>query len=255
MKNKYYMLWNLSEKSLLLVIWYYAIISIQTSHYWDSRTFELRYNNNQREYLFQEFQRAHVLTHSRLIITLDSLQVSMRSLASKIRSHQNLNKWKHTDLWAIILVMLLHTDPAKQTEVQFPYVLFKAQLCHSPVQIREAACRWSCCSAYLVRNIFFCVLCPMFLHGKIISVLGLVLKFLLSNYKCFIKVYFPITYDPIQNCSKSSHTIRKVTCAKCYKSSSFCIPLCTGKNDRGASSHWKLLWMLESVRGNKQLLT
>lgn len=175
MKNKHYMQWNLSEKSLLLVIWYYAIISIQTSHYWDSRTFDLRYNNSQREYLFQEFQRAHVLTHSRLIITLDSLQVSMRSLASKIRSLQNLNKWKHTDLWAIILVMLLHTDPAKQTEVQFPYVLFKAQLCHSPVQIRETARRWSCCSAYLVRNIFFCVLCPIFLHGKIISVLGLVL--------------------------------------------------------------------------------
>lgn len=85
--------------------------------------------------------------------------------------------------------------------------------------------------------------------GKIISVLGLVLYFLLNNYKCSIKVYFPITCDPIQNCSKSSHAIRKVTCKKCYKSSSFCTPLCTGKKwHRGkqplktAHNAW-VLWM------------
>jgi len=45
--------------------------------------------------------------------------------------------------------MLLHTNSSKQTQVRFPYALFEAQQCHSPVQTREAAHRWSWCSTYL----------------------------------------------------------------------------------------------------------
>lgn len=153
------------ERPLTGYLTHHAIISSQPSYYWDSRTFDLRHNKSQRQHVFLEFQRAHVLTHTRLITTLDSLQVSMRSLASKIRVSsvsKILTSENTLDLCAIILVMLLHTNPAKQTKVRFPYVLSKAQLCHSPVQIREAAHRWSWCSAYLVSNIFFCMLCQMF---------------------------------------------------------------------------------------------
>lgn len=153
------MLWNLSEKCPFTgYLTHYATISSQPLHYWDSRTFDLRHNNSQRRHLFLEFQSTHVLTHTRLIITLDSLQVSTRSLASKIRVSsvsRILTSEKTLDLCAIILVMLLHRNPIKQTKVRFPYVLFKAQLCHSPVQIREGACRWSSCSAYLVSNVCF----------------------------------------------------------------------------------------------------
>lgn len=67
--------------------------------------------------------------------------------------------------------------------------------------------------------------------GKVISVLGLILYVLLNKYECFIKVDFSNTRDPIQNCSKSDHAVREVTCAKCYKSSSFCTRICTGKNE------------------------
>lgn len=117
MKNKQYMLWNLSEKGLLLAIW----LIIQPALYWDSRTFDLRYNNSQRQHLFLEFQRAYVLTHTRLITTPDSLQVSMRSLGSKIRVssvYKILTSETTLDLCVTILVMLLHTNPVKQTKVK-----------------------------------------------------------------------------------------------------------------------------------------
>lgn len=77
-----------------------------------------------------------MLTHARLIITPGSLQVSMRSFASEIRLSgvsRILASDNTLDLCAVLLVMLLHTNPVKQTKVRFPYVLFKAQLCHSPV--------------------------------------------------------------------------------------------------------------------------
>lgn len=65
--------------------------------------------------------------------------------------------------------------------------------------------------------------------GKVISELGLILYVLLNKYECFIKVDFPNTRDPIQNCSKSDHAVREVTCSMCYKSSPFCTLICTGK--------------------------
>lgn len=73
--------------------------------------------------------KAHVLTHASLIAIHKSLQVSLGgfssktqvSVLSKILPSENV-----LNLCVIILFMLPHTNPSKQTKVRFPYVLFQA---------------------------------------------------------------------------------------------------------------------------------